>query len=551
MWDEYDEGTAFMPVVSSSKELPVHPQFDFLALDADGHSLPSDWYMRIAGFTAEALRGERVLHETFPIKELQDYWATRPRYEDEAIQEEEEAKQAQRAYENWATKQGGSSTDEVPPPPYSLEAEQHTQSPQEATRPPQASSALNIRPIPPAATKPILGLSSSASVSSASPPSLPARAPSLTAGMSSASSPPPAVNMSSRPAPSLVSTRPVYPPDKMEVVMRPQHFHQRPGSSHSFVRPSSRVSSPQAVPMPSSPAISYLADDLSRQTLSQPSSEVVSGPHQSHVPGSSPIYSSGIQMPSVEASLRGPSTSPRPMPSVSPCPLASPAPVASWSQYPGHQQLHQSPYGPASHPHASISESRPSPTIGPVYGRYDANMQQHGHSYFPRVEQYHPERQWSPHTSPNSSAPQGPYMTMDNPTHPYPAPYPPVQDYYQYQIPPTQPQPQPGGSHPPRPYPPPEWGIQSTPPPTLPRPPIYPQSSSYHVPNPNGGDGGSGSGVVLMERALDTLESIAGRDARKQLKTLAKSKSAFECHSIIPLLIDFSAGGSKLLNKFK
>jgi len=35
-----------------------------------------------------------------------------------------------------------------------------------------------------------------------------------------------------------------------------------------------------------------------------------------------------------------------------------------------------------------------------------------------------------------------------------------------------------------------------------------------------------------MERTLDTLESIAGRDARKQLKTLAKS-------------------GSKLLNKFK
>ena len=33
--------------------------------------------MRISGFAAEALRGERKIFETFPLKELQDYWSCR------------------------------------------------------------------------------------------------------------------------------------------------------------------------------------------------------------------------------------------------------------------------------------------------------------------------------------------------------------------------------------------------------------------------------------------------------------------------------------------
>lgn len=37
----YDEGTAFMPVVSYKRQLPQPGQF--LALDEDGYDLPSDW----------------------------------------------------------------------------------------------------------------------------------------------------------------------------------------------------------------------------------------------------------------------------------------------------------------------------------------------------------------------------------------------------------------------------------------------------------------------------------------------------------------------------
>lgn len=37
--------------------------------------------MRIAGFAGEILRGEKRLNEPFPVKDLQDYWSKRPRYE--------------------------------------------------------------------------------------------------------------------------------------------------------------------------------------------------------------------------------------------------------------------------------------------------------------------------------------------------------------------------------------------------------------------------------------------------------------------------------------
>jgi len=41
-----------------------------------------DRYMRISGFAAEALRGEREISETLPRKELRDYWSCRPEYEE-------------------------------------------------------------------------------------------------------------------------------------------------------------------------------------------------------------------------------------------------------------------------------------------------------------------------------------------------------------------------------------------------------------------------------------------------------------------------------------
>ena len=99
--NRYDEGTAFMPIVTKKNQLPlpVRDRYKFLAPDADNYDLPADWYfgfdmfnayasnstrryMRICGMAGEILRGDRRLLDTFPHKELQDYWGTRPRYED-------------------------------------------------------------------------------------------------------------------------------------------------------------------------------------------------------------------------------------------------------------------------------------------------------------------------------------------------------------------------------------------------------------------------------------------------------------------------------------
>ncbi len=56
MFDEVDEATAIFKVVARSAELPRTPRY--LALDADGCDLPSDWYLRLAGDVARLLRGE-------------------------------------------------------------------------------------------------------------------------------------------------------------------------------------------------------------------------------------------------------------------------------------------------------------------------------------------------------------------------------------------------------------------------------------------------------------------------------------------------------------
>ncbi|KAG2134923.1 uncharacterized protein EDB93DRAFT_1172026 [Suillus bovinus] len=399
MWDEYDEGTAFMPVVSSSKQLPIHPQFNFIALDADGHSLPSDWYMRIAGFAAESLRGERMLHESFPVKELQDYWATRPRYE-ETTPPKEEAEQwneAQRAYHDWAAQEEGVVLDEAPPP-YMLEDE---------TQSPQAGSAQNTRLVSPEATSSTLDRSS---VSSALPP------------------------------PSPMSARPEYPPglDK-----RTQQSYQHPSSSYPIARSSSRVPSPV------------------------PTSAVVTNPTQQTLPhlpqrasGFSSISSSGMQMPSVQVSPSVVPISPLPASArpISPLP-ASATPISSWSQHPVQQR------NLPSHPHAPPLDSRPSLTL-----------------------QGEPSTIGAPHRS---------SIATNRPAHPYPVPIPRMQDYYQGQIPPTQPQPV--GSRSPQPYSSPGCGTQSLPPPIPSRHPMHPQPSNHFPLNHSAsgncrGRGGSGRG---------------------------------------------------------
>src|ERR1700691_760616 len=88
--------------------------------------------MRICGFAAEGLRSERMIHETFPFKELQDYWSTRPHYEDE-VEDSANASVSggaaaggssgdeEQKYRAWLKTQK-EDKEELPPPPYSLEA---------------------------------------------------------------------------------------------------------------------------------------------------------------------------------------------------------------------------------------------------------------------------------------------------------------------------------------------------------------------------------------------------------------------------------------------
>ncbi len=57
---------------------PLHQntptELPFLSLDADGEVLPDDWYLRICGLAAKSLREGQPLMETFPKKELEEFF---------------------------------------------------------------------------------------------------------------------------------------------------------------------------------------------------------------------------------------------------------------------------------------------------------------------------------------------------------------------------------------------------------------------------------------------------------------------------------------------
>jgi hypothetical protein len=109
--------------------------------------------MRICGFAAEGLRNERRIHETFPVKELQDYWSSRPRYEDVNPKSKEfrsgsllsnkvddvgeDPGGGGQTYQEWLALQR-EEKEEVPPPPYTLEGN-------EAIPPQTVTNAADMR----------------------------------------------------------------------------------------------------------------------------------------------------------------------------------------------------------------------------------------------------------------------------------------------------------------------------------------------------------------------------------------------------------------------
>jgi len=65
MFDEVDEGTAMFKLAPTPAQLPA--QGRFVPLNVDGYTLPSDWYLRLAGGATETLRGRLPLSPQMPI----------------------------------------------------------------------------------------------------------------------------------------------------------------------------------------------------------------------------------------------------------------------------------------------------------------------------------------------------------------------------------------------------------------------------------------------------------------------------------------------------
>jgi hypothetical protein len=65
MFDEMDEGTAMLKMAETTNGLPAGAQM--VPLDADGVSLPSDWYLQLGGEAGRMLRGDIPLQSTIPI----------------------------------------------------------------------------------------------------------------------------------------------------------------------------------------------------------------------------------------------------------------------------------------------------------------------------------------------------------------------------------------------------------------------------------------------------------------------------------------------------
>jgi hypothetical protein len=65
MFDEIDEGTAMFKLAPTAATAPA--QVPMVTLDTDGESLPSDWYLRLAGAATEVLRGQRAPSAALPF----------------------------------------------------------------------------------------------------------------------------------------------------------------------------------------------------------------------------------------------------------------------------------------------------------------------------------------------------------------------------------------------------------------------------------------------------------------------------------------------------
>ncbi len=66
MFDEVDEATAMYKIAATVNNQPAG--VDLVSMDADGLSLPNDWYLRLAGAATQMLRGDIPLTSDIPIQ---------------------------------------------------------------------------------------------------------------------------------------------------------------------------------------------------------------------------------------------------------------------------------------------------------------------------------------------------------------------------------------------------------------------------------------------------------------------------------------------------
>ena len=380
--------------------------------------------MRICGFAAEGLRNERRIHETFPVKELQDYWSSRPRYEDVNPNSKEFRSGSLlskagdgdvdpndpgggQTYQEWLALQR-EEKEEVPPPPYTLESGES----QPATTSGAVPAVTSVQPVassshaaasPPvvnnntyptsAAREEVYSQVSAQSHQSHTPAQGHSPQPHLSAGGAAAS--PPVVNVSTYPTSAAPAPRQeAYP--QVSAHSPPPH---PPSQGHSPQPHLSGVHGQQSV----SPSRGH-----SPQPYPQP------GVSQSHQPYPS---TSGHSYPYPPTHIQ--TSQPYPLPSGQNAPAGGP----SYQSYPtstGHSQVYPSAgtpsqgYPPSHNTHHIHNQSQdPVATLANELGRQSISGPSDGR--FPTPPPLHPAHPNYLTRPPSSNASNGP-QSQSGPT---------------------------------------------------------------------------------------------------------------------------------------
>jgi hypothetical protein len=154
MWDEYDEGTQFLPAITKAADLPHDEggKFTLIACDIDGYDVPPDWYMRIAGYGSSLVKSERNNDDRFPEKVLREW---EPKYEVRPIVQSRLASGSGNASSSTNTQRPSyrnaprrvapaRELEDPPPPPYTRSAEDSA----------NVSTIVSPGPEPPISTRP-------------------------------------------------------------------------------------------------------------------------------------------------------------------------------------------------------------------------------------------------------------------------------------------------------------------------------------------------------------------------------------------------------------